>query len=157
MNVQPPPIDYAKMPEWRWPSWKFGIDITTLFTDIYREYNMEPSPIQQAKAFHHGVYEIAKRASTREEFYRLLGERKEQRLKELRDAFNKVSSALTGHPSLTNDEDLWESIARFTHHRTLDNLVQHFASFIPDGYFETRQRRRALKKLLVKLTSTFAL
>ncbi|KLU89607.1 hypothetical protein MAPG_08578 [Magnaporthiopsis poae ATCC 64411] len=140
MNVQLPPIDYAMMPEWRWPSAKFGIDMTTLFTDIYREYNMEPSPIQQAEAFHHDVYEIAKRASTKEEFYRLLGERKEQRLEELREAFGSVVGELIGRPSLTKDEDLWASITRFAHYRTLDHLVQHFAYFIPEGHFEERQR-----------------
>ncbi|KAL8381115.1 hypothetical protein RB595_005411 [Gaeumannomyces hyphopodioides] len=141
MNVQLPPIDYATMPEWRWPSSKFGIDMTTLFTDIYREYNMEPSPIQQAEAFHHDVYEVANRASTKEEFYQLLGERKKQRLKELRDAFESIAGELIDRPCLTSDDGLWASIARFTHHRTLDNLVAHFASYIPDGYFAERQRK----------------
>ncbi|KAL8409989.1 hypothetical protein RB594_008181 [Gaeumannomyces avenae] len=140
MNVQLPPIDYHN-PEWRWPSWKFGLHMRVLFEDLYQKYNMEPSPIQQAEAFHHDVYEIANRASSPEEFYRLLGERKKQRLEELRNAFNKVAIAITGHPALTSHiPNLWESTARFTHHRTLDYLVEHFASFIPDGYFEEQQQ-----------------
>ncbi|KAL8312994.1 hypothetical protein RB597_004762 [Gaeumannomyces tritici] len=139
MNVQLPPIDYHN-PEWRWPSWKFGLHMRVLFEDLYQKYNMEPSPIQQAEAFHHDVYEIANRASSPEEFYRLLGERKKQRLEELKNAFNKVATAITGHPALTSHiPNFWESTARFTHHRTLDHLVEHFASFIPDGYFEEQQ------------------
>ncbi|KAL8294740.1 hypothetical protein RB597_008508 [Gaeumannomyces tritici] len=141
MNVQLPPIDYATMPEWRWPADKLGIDMTTLFTDIYQKYNMQPSPIQQAEAFHHDVCEIATCASTKEEFYRLLGERKEQRLEELRNSFNKIATAITRCPALTSHvPNLWESIVSFAHRRTFDNLVEHFAIFIPDGHFEEQQR-----------------
>ncbi|KAL8296131.1 hypothetical protein RB600_001563 [Gaeumannomyces tritici] len=141
MNVQLPPIDYATMPEWRWPADKLGIDMTTLFTDIYQKYNMQLSPIQQAEAFHHDVCEIATCASTEEEFYRLLGERKEQRLEELRNSFNKIATAITRHPALTSHvPNLWESIVSFAHRRTFDNLVKHLAIFIPDGYFEKQQQ-----------------
>ncbi|KAL8383700.1 hypothetical protein RB595_010753 [Gaeumannomyces hyphopodioides] len=98
------------------------------------KYNTEPSPILNAEAFHHDVHDCATRASKIDEFHRLLAERKQQRLKELRDAFNKIATKIICNPSEPPD-DIWWPAARFIRHPTLDHLVQLFEALLSAGCF----------------------
>lgn len=66
-----------------WPFWKFGLQKDDLTTTLHDRFNTIPSAIQDPEAFHHDVYELSTRASTLDEFERLMEERKKLRLEEL--------------------------------------------------------------------------
>lgn len=79
---------------WSWPAWKFGMKRTDLFTKLHDQYNILPMAIQDKEAFHHDVYEISHIAGTRDEFHRLLQERKEKRIEELNSGLELGTSKL---------------------------------------------------------------
>lgn len=76
MDRRPTHVDYAD-PEWNWPSWKFALRLDSLFGDLYDQFNTVSIPIQEPIAFHHDVAELCLAASTLDEFYNLLKQRRD--------------------------------------------------------------------------------
>jgi hypothetical protein len=121
-------------PGWAWPYWKFkGFQRSDLFTTLHTKYNTVSSPIQDPEAFHHDVYEISNMASTAEEFYTLLDERKEMRLQELNNALESASFEIIGNPKLIGTQQ-WQYAIQLFRTRSLDSLVRYFASYLPDAH-----------------------
>ena len=115
--------------EWSWPFWKFGMKEADLPTTLHDLYNTVPSTIQDPEAFHHDVCEASFEAKTVDDFHRLLAERKRQRIRELNDALDCASVALSADAGLIS-ADQWEHAAQLFRTRSLDSLVRFFASYL---------------------------
>ncbi|KAI3390583.1 hypothetical protein diail_9178, partial [Diaporthe ilicicola] len=87
MDRRPTNVDYSDV-QWSWPSSKFDLPISDLFGNLFDEYNKIDIAIQEPTAFHHDVLEISSTATTKDDFYALLKERKEKRLEELRKCWS---------------------------------------------------------------------
>ncbi|KAK3936418.1 hypothetical protein QBC46DRAFT_395137 [Diplogelasinospora grovesii] len=120
-------------PAWSWPFWKFGLKGDDLFTKLHDQYNTFPSSIQDPEAFHHDVYEISHEASTTDEFYRLLQDRKQQRLQELNETLESAAFEIIANPSLIGT-DQWQHAVQLFRTKSLDSLVRYFASYLPDDH-----------------------
>ncbi|KAK5656984.1 hypothetical protein OQA88_3507 [Cercophora sp. LCS_1] len=120
-------------PCWSWPHWKFGLKRDDLFTKLHDQYNTIPSAIQDPEAFHHDVYEISNEATSTDEFYRLLKDRKEQRLQELNQSLESAALEIIGNPSFIGSEQ-WQYAAQLFRTKSLDSLVRYFASYLPPNH-----------------------
>lgn len=118
---------------WSWPHWKFGLKGDDLFTTLHDRYNTIPSPILDAEAFHHDVFEIAHRAESVDEFHRLLEHRRRQRLRELKDTLESLAFEITGNPSLIGIAQ-WPHAVHLFRTQSLDSLVRYFASYMPSDH-----------------------
>ncbi|KAJ9136639.1 hypothetical protein NKR23_g9705 [Pleurostoma richardsiae] len=118
---------------WSWPYWKFGLKKDALFTTLHDQYNTFPSAIQDPEAFHHDVFEISSAASSDDEFYRLLDERKSQRLRELNESLTDASLEIISNPSLIGTAQ-WQHAVQLFRTKSLDSLVRYFASYLPESH-----------------------
>lgn len=99
MDFRPAHVDYSEE-QWSWPSWKFNLSLDALFTGLYDQYNTIPIPIQEPIAFHHDVVEVCSIATTVDQFHSLLKGRRDQRVSELRQCWDAVSTRIASSPSL---------------------------------------------------------
>ncbi|KAK3329224.1 hypothetical protein B0H66DRAFT_596821 [Apodospora peruviana] len=118
---------------WSWPHWKFGLKRDDLFSKLHDQYNTFPSSIQDPEAFHHDVYEISNEATTTDEFYRLLQDRKQQRLQELNESLQSAAFEIIANPRLIGT-DQWQHAAQLFRTKSLDSLVRYFASYLPETH-----------------------
>lgn len=135
-----------------WPFWKFGLQKDDLTTTLHDRFNTIPSAIQDPEAFHHDVYELSTRASTLDEFERLMEDRKKLRLEELngkgyeRQArrgtqltisltgmLEDASFEIIGNPSLIGTEQ-WQYAIQLFRTKSLDSLVRYFSSYLPQEH-----------------------
>jgi len=123
-------MDDPDDPCWIWPHWKFGLKRDDLFTKLHDQYNTVPSAIQDPQAFHHDVYELSHKATSTDDFHRLLQDRKEQRLRELNKSLESAAFEIIGSPSLIGTEQ-WQHAAQLFRTKSLDSLVRYFASYLP--------------------------
>jgi hypothetical protein len=114
-----------------WPAWKFGMKRDDLFTKLHDQYNTFASTIQDPEAFHHDVYELSQIASNADEFHRLMGERKQQRLHELNHSLDSVAMEIIGNPNHIGDEQ-WQYALQLFRTKSLDSLVRYFASYLAE-------------------------
>ncbi|POS77351.1 hypothetical protein DHEL01_v204254 [Diaporthe helianthi] len=135
MDYRRPEPDYSES-KWRWPSHKFQLRIDSLFGSLYEQYNMVSIPILEPVAFHHDVFEACSTAETLPEFYKLLTERREQRLTELRQCWRQVSTRIATYPPVLDsspDEfvngDRWGAFLHFSREFSFDTLATYFAMF----------------------------
>jgi hypothetical protein len=126
-------MDEPGDPCWSWPHWKFGLKRDDLFTKLHDQYNTIPSVIQDPEAFHHDVYEISSEATSTDEFYRLLQDRKEQRLRELNCSLESAAFEIIANPSLIGTEQ-WQHAVQLFRTKSLDSLVRYFASYLPQEH-----------------------
>jgi len=120
-------------PVWQWPAWKFGMKRDDLFTKLHDKYNTLSTPIQDREAFHHDVYEISSLASSKDEFHRLLADRKQQRLDELNRGLESASVEIIANPTLIGTEQ-WQYALQLFRARSLDSLVRYFSSYLPESH-----------------------
>ena len=120
-------------PSWIWPHWKFGLKREDLFSKLHDQYNTFPSSIQDPEAFHHDVFEISNEATSTDEFYRLLQDRKIQRLSELNTSLQSAAFEIIANPSLIGTEQ-WHHAAQLFRTQSLDSLVRYFASYLPETH-----------------------
>jgi hypothetical protein len=118
---------------WTWPFWKFGLKRDDLFGSLHDQYNTIPSPILDPQAFHHDVYEISQTADSTEEFYRLLQDRKQQRLRELNETLESAALEIIANPCLIGTEQ-WQHAVQLVRTRSLDSLVRYYASYLPPDH-----------------------
>ncbi|KAL2125552.1 hypothetical protein VTJ04DRAFT_1917 [Mycothermus thermophilus] len=118
---------------WTWPFWKFGFKRDDLFGSLHDHYNTIASPILDPEAFHHDVYEISQKASTKDEFHQLLQARKEQRLRELNETLESAAFEIIANPSLIGTEQ-WKHAVQLFRTKSLDSLVRYYASYLPSDH-----------------------
>ncbi|KAH8649323.1 hypothetical protein BX600DRAFT_366632, partial [Xylariales sp. PMI_506] len=119
--------------DWSWPAWKFGMTQDQLFTNLHDQYNTIPSAIQDPQSFHRDVYEISNAVSTVGELDLQLSERKGQRLRELNNVLELASYEIIANPNLIGTEQ-WQYAVHLFRSRSLDSLVQYFASYLPNEF-----------------------
>ncbi|KAK3985068.1 hypothetical protein QBC44DRAFT_335743 [Cladorrhinum sp. PSN332] len=118
---------------WSWPHWKFGLRKEDLFSKLHDQYNTVPTPILDPEAFHHDVYEISNEASSTDEFYRLLRDRKQQRIRELNESLESAAFEIVANPSLIGTEQ-WQHAVQLFRTKSLDSLVRYFSSYLPPDH-----------------------
>ncbi|KAM0479506.1 hypothetical protein ACHAPX_004722 [Trichoderma viride] len=161
-----PKPDYLQDLEWYWPFAKFPLDPNDLFTTLHDRFNTRPFPLQDPTAFHRDVYECADSSDTIDEFYSQLEQRKAQRIEEMSEGWDEVSTLLVSFPTLLscqlcydpetrdvkmkpgtkNDSMAQRQFAFLQYARCMsfDNLVTFFDGFVRDQREEQeRLRRRA--------------
>lgn len=104
-----------------------------LFTKLHDKYNTLSTPIQDPEAFHHDVFEISSLASSKDEFHRLLADRKQQRLDELNRGLESASVEIIANPTLIGTEQ-WQYALQLFRARSLDSLVRYFSSYLPESH-----------------------
>ncbi|RSL95051.1 hypothetical protein CDV31_014065 [Fusarium ambrosium] len=141
-----PGVDWELDRSWLWPAWKFGLEPDDLFHALHYQHNTVEIPLQDFTAFLYDVRELAGEASSRDELDRLLAERKQQRTKELLQAFRDAAIQVTGRPQLLPD-GMWVPSVRMFRTRSLASLVMLFAGFVPDHIVgELNERREEMAK-----------
>ncbi|KAH8651798.1 hypothetical protein BGZ61DRAFT_468751 [Ilyonectria robusta] len=120
-------------PSWAWPAWKFDMKRGDLFTKLHDQYNTYPSPIQDPDAFHHDISEISHEANSATEFHHLANNRRQQRLRELNDAFESASLEIIANPSLISSPQWQHAVQLFRTH-SFDSLIRYFASYLPTDH-----------------------
>ncbi|PON20877.1 hypothetical protein TGAM01_v210276 [Trichoderma gamsii] len=161
-----PKPDYLRDLEWYWPFAKFPLDPNDLFTTLHDRFNTRPFPLQDPTAFHRDVYECADNSDTIDEFYSQLEQRKAQRIEEMSEGWDEVSTLLVSFPTLLscqlcydpetrdvkmkpgtkNDSMAQRQFAFLQYARCMsfDNLVTFFDGYVRDQREEQeRIRRRA--------------
>jgi hypothetical protein len=124
-------------PGWSWPAWKFGLKRDDLFSSLHDQYNTFTFTLQDPEAFHADVYEISHDASTTDEFHKLLAERRQQRLRELHDSLETLAVEIIANPKLM-DSPQWEHALQLFRTKSFDSLVRYFATYLPEGYLDSR-------------------
>ncbi|KAK0736053.1 hypothetical protein B0T21DRAFT_411259 [Apiosordaria backusii] len=119
---------------WRWEWWKFGMAPEDLFTTLDAQYNTAPFRIQGNEAFHHDVSEVAREAKTLDDFHAKLALRRDERLQELRKAWDGIfinmlykTKVFDRHPHR------WSAFGHFVANHSLDSLVLFFNSLLPSS------------------------
>ncbi|POS68667.1 hypothetical protein DHEL01_v212939 [Diaporthe helianthi] len=136
MDYNRPSPNYELDQEWWWPSYKFTLPLDDLFDSLYTQYNTVTIPIQDPEAFHHDVYETCTVATTASEFHKLLAERRELRLQELRTSWGAVASRIAARPRLIvpapasklEAADVWADFMYFSREFSFDALVKFVSS-----------------------------
>ncbi|KAL2165652.1 hypothetical protein VTG60DRAFT_4069 [Thermothelomyces hinnuleus] len=116
---------------WRWEWWKFGFAPQDLFESLAKQYNTAPYWIQSYQAFHHDVNEIVREARDLDDFHRRLAIRRDERLQELRKAWDDISIRVVMTPSIfDNMPDNWDAFRQFSWNRSMDSLILFFQSLL---------------------------
>lgn len=159
-----PKPDYDEDPEWYWPFNKFPLDPNDLFTTLHDRFNTRPFPLQDPVAFHRDVYECADSSDTVDEFYSRLEERKAQRIEEMSEGWDEVSTLLISFPTLlccqlcydpetrdvkmkpgTKNDSMGQrrfAFLQYARYMSFDNLVTFFDGFVRDEREEQEKIRR---------------
>ncbi|KAI1130118.1 hypothetical protein F5Y10DRAFT_290143 [Nemania abortiva] len=115
----------------RWPCWKYGMRLDELFTTLHTEFNTWRAPLQTFEAFHHDVWELSNTATTRDELFRALAERRKQREEEMGEAWNNIAERLAlGHSVLP--KACLAYIIRFFRTRSLDSMLAFLYNLLSD-------------------------
>ncbi len=162
--------EYEWEREWRWPWWKFEMHPTDLFTTLHARYNTRTCPIQDPGAFIVEVRECIDESPDVETFYAKMDERKDQRVRELEDAWSQVcdlmmaliiAEPICGEPdcrsremdekeprTTTNDTRWarWAALAHMSRTMAFDNLISFFEGFVRDKRERERRERRLYDK-----------
>lgn len=117
-----------------WPVWKFGLKREDFFTTLHQQYNTFASAIQDREAFYHDVLEISTTAHDLGQFKDMLDQRRKLRLHELEEALTAIGPQVIGNPSVfsnnADETERWHHALRIFRWRSLDALVQYFASYL---------------------------
>lgn len=130
-DTRPPPEGFYELhPEYRWPAWKFGMDMDELFTSLPQRFNRISLPLLDREAFAQDVVYLSHLASDKESFFQMLHERKVMREQELRRLWAKSFRQICGQPSLIG-KGLWPQAMFIHRYNSYDSLVRFFADFVP--------------------------
>lgn len=124
MDAPIPQIDYELDPSWNWPAWKFDMSRDDMFGVLHQRYNTYPAPLQEWRAFYLDVSALATVAKDRDEFERLLGERRNKRRDELVAGFKDISYRLLGLPRLL--PGTWAHATDYLAKKSFDSLLNLF-------------------------------
>ena len=135
--------DFSEDSPWRWEWWRVGLAPEDLFTTLEAKYNTVPYRIQGDEAFHHDVSDAAHEAKNLDDFHARLALRRDQRLQELRKAWDSIAVKIVCSPSKVFGGHLtrWVAFQQFTSNRSLDALVLFFHSLLPPPTPATPQLR----------------
>ncbi|KAH8120912.1 hypothetical protein FP744_10000963 [Trichoderma asperellum] len=164
MDPALPKPDYRHDLEWYWPFEKFPLDPNDLFTTLHDRFNTRPFPLQDPVAFHRDVYECADSSDTIDELYSRLEERKAQRIEEMSEGWDEVSTLLVSFPTLlscqlcydpetrdvkmkpgTKNDSMGQrrfAFLQYARYMSFDNLVRFFDGFVRDERDEQEKIRR---------------
>lgn len=87
-------------PERKWPAHEFGMDVMDLFHTLTKEFNTMTMPMLDIEAFNRDVCEIATVAKDKQDFYRLLAERRDLRRQELLRMWRTAMDEIATDPRL---------------------------------------------------------
>lgn len=125
----PPEVDFDKCEEYRWPFWNVDLEEEDLFGILHKRFNTTQMFVQDPKAFHKDVCEMAYLASDQADFYDRLKERSDKRLEELKSAL-KVLDLLDSGGFYNLDDKQNFAFFRTRRFASLDCLILFFASFL---------------------------
>lgn len=110
---------------WRWAWAKFGMEPEDLVKTLAEQYNITvPCQIQGLEAFHHDVSAIGAEANDTGEFHQMLARRRDQRLEEIREAWNEISvDAFCQSTILDDNPNYVKAFLHFTSNFSFDSLV----------------------------------
>ncbi|KAI1196152.1 hypothetical protein F5X97DRAFT_306292 [Nemania serpens] len=154
------PLPKAFQPEWRWPWWKFGLEPDDIFTTLRQQFNTTSFAIQDPTSFLLDIREIAERCETKDEFFTGMAERRDQRTKELEEAWAGIGCYIAMSPNSINCEcrhdrrygedsrapDHWWDFLRLSRSRSLDSLVNYFDGYIRHLRLEQHKIRDERKR-----------
>jgi hypothetical protein len=101
----PPRVNLDEEPQYLQQSWRIGYELKDVFSILHEKFNTVPMFIQDRDAFYSDVAELISNASDKEDFDAKLQERREQRLKELKDFERNIKSwMIRGHSPLNDDQ-----------------------------------------------------
>ncbi|KAG6223497.1 hypothetical protein E4U26_004514 [Claviceps purpurea] len=140
-------------PAQAWPAWKFGMKRDDLFTTLHDQYNTFSYTLQDPDAFHHDVYEISHDADTADEFHRLMADRRQLRLRELRESLETLAVEIIANPKLMATEQ-WDAAVQLFRTKSYDSIVRYFASYIPHDYFDRHDTNDAHEIHSIKTSAT---
>ncbi|KAJ5170296.1 uncharacterized protein N7500_003079 [Penicillium coprophilum] len=136
---------HTPLDEWKWDYKKFGYkNSDALFTTLHAEYNTLKCAIQDPYAWHSDVREIARAASTKDEFLTRLKKRQRERFDELQEAWETTKALLTAEPDRLDNPPpraiLWSSFIQIARNYSYDSLLAYFGSYVIDETVETEDR-----------------
>ncbi|KAI6432427.1 hypothetical protein MCOR22_009772 [Pyricularia oryzae] len=132
---RPTQPDLDNAPQWRWDSWKVGLDPESLFTTLSEQYNKVFCDIQSPEAFHHDVSSIVLQARNLEDFHHRLSKRREERLRELRTAWTRIIQNFYGWRPirLGQDEDpIYSAFGKMVGNLSFESIICYADAHIPD-------------------------
>ncbi|KAI0855140.1 hypothetical protein F4860DRAFT_54026 [Xylaria cubensis] len=146
---RPREIDFLHEREYHWPAWKFGMAMDELWGELHDQYNTLRIPIQCQRAFHLDVKELATKASTRKQFFRLMDERSQDRFKEVKQAIADISIDFIGDPGRFVIEGLWSPFLDFARATSAADLIIFLSNL--EKPEETPEAKTAAPTLLASL------
>ncbi|GAP93171.1 hypothetical protein SAMD00023353_10900090 [Rosellinia necatrix] len=131
---RPRQVNLDTRPELNWPAWKFGLEVEDLANGLHDEYNTLRVPIQCQRAFHLDVNDAATKASTSDEFHRLMSERSMERFREIEQTIDDISMDMIGSPGQFINEDLWYPFICFVRAMSVADMIIFFTSICQPNY-----------------------
>lgn len=125
-----PEVDFARHDEWRWPAWKFGMDMEDMFGPLER-FNTYTTPLQEPYAFCLDIQDAAARSTTREELESELAKRQQQRFEELKYTFGNIALQLVMKSTFSDAQ--WQRALLYFRNKSLDNVIEFFSNFRRDN------------------------
>ncbi|KAJ0123554.1 hypothetical protein J7T55_012019 [Diaporthe amygdali] len=103
-----------------------------LFTTLPRDWNCITLPMQDADAFHRDILELSRVARDRQDFTRLLAERRDARQQELWNIWFYTFRRLASSPRLIDERcGSWPHAMHIYHSKSFDSYVRYFAELLP--------------------------
>ncbi|KAI0097432.1 hypothetical protein GGR51DRAFT_540985 [Nemania sp. FL0031] len=115
----------------RWPAWKFGMRQEELFTTIAKQFNSITIPMLDLEAFNRDVCEMSVLARDKDDFFKLLGERRDMRLRELHKLWLGTFCHIATYPAVVPELKPWTHAMQIFHTQSFDSYVRYFAGFLP--------------------------
>ncbi len=125
--------DFDDNSPWRWEWWRVGLQPEDLFTTLAAQHNTVLCCIQDDEAFHHDVSDAAHEAENVDDFHARLTCRCEERLQELRKAWDSVAIRIVCSLSRAfgSDPTCWSAFRHLTSNHSLDSIVLFFNTLLP--------------------------
>jgi hypothetical protein len=131
-------------PVFDWASRKFGMEPGEIWTTLHDRFNTQPTSIQDPEAFHHDVVELSRKATTKEEFYDMLEQRRKLRLDELNFAYRRATYAFNGRAAGQDwDAERWDQARRVADFRSFDAFILFLMTYVPEEYWERLKQAHA--------------
>ncbi|KAI0192945.1 hypothetical protein EV127DRAFT_425357 [Xylaria flabelliformis] len=125
----------------RWPAWKFGMRQAELFTTIAKQFNSITIPMLDLEAFNRDVCEISLAARDKDDFFKLLGERRDMRQKELYRAWLIAFCHISTYTDVIPELDKWTHAMQIFRNQSFDSYIRYFAGFIPADHVRLSLRK----------------
>ncbi|ROW13665.1 hypothetical protein VPNG_04639 [Cytospora leucostoma] len=121
-------------PERMWPAHEFGMDVMDLFHTLTKEFNTITMPMLDIEAFNRDVCEMATVAKDKQDFYRLLAERRDLRRQELLRMLRTAMHAIATDPGLLEDKAVtaWGNAMQIAWWKSFDAYVGYFTGYLDD-------------------------